>query len=247
MKRDRCSGARTHLLAFTVLALSIGCPVLSFAASYQYSDFSGGLGSDFQFIDDQNVFTLSTGSSGLRLTKGDGTGSGFTQAEIVWNLLLVGDFTADVDYELKQPLADGQQLEWHLDSPSGPYFFLVRSNESWILGGNNYHVWNGLMHGDVPTTDGSGTLRIVRAGTEVNAYFKSPGGSTFTHVFGESFPTEDLYLSMTLQNQPLTTSSLDASFSNIRISDSSPVPLPQAWLLLGSALAAVGYRRRRYS
>ena len=207
------------MLLFGILFIGIVLFPTSSQAETIFFDFSDGLGSCFSFYNPTGLFTLDDTSGELRLVKPEDTMKDIIKSgKICSNFLIGGDFDISVDYKLNIPLQDGDQLEFHLCSKNFSYF-IVRSNESW-LGGDNYHVWFNDHAEPIPaitTTDTSGTLRFVRIGDEISAYFMSEGSSEYTRIHSQVFDSGYVRIRMVLQNQPHSHSALDASFDNLRI------------------------------
>jgi len=218
-----------HFVILGILFLSI----LIFSAPTQavslYYDFSQGMGTEFSFYNPSGQFNLDDTAGELRLTKPDGnTDDSLRLAKVVSDFLIGGNFDISVDYRLSLPLSDGDQLEFELYG-NNFIFFNVRSNESW-LGGEQYHTFLGPRNIQpipaIPTTDNKGSLRFVRESNIISAYFKYPNSEEYILIYSEIF--DDIYvrLAMVIKNQPYNTSSLDASFYNLRIEADSVLYYP---------------------
>jgi Tol biopolymer transport system component len=90
--------------------------------------------------------------------------------------LLTGDFDAQVDYQLLDwPAASGATFQLHSFFEDGT---VARQSQVW---GESY---SGFVppgsFGVTPTTDTNGTLRLVRAGSDLKGYYKS--GSSWIEV-----------------------------------------------------------------
>ena len=203
-------------------------PAPSQAETHSF-DFSDGLGSCCSFHNPTGLFTLNDTSGELRLVKSEDTVEGIIKSgKICSNSLIGGDFDISVHYKLNIPLQNGDQLQFHLYSKNFSYD-IVRSNEGGFSG-DNYHVWfNGHaepIHA-ITTTDTSGTLRFVRIGNEVSAYFMSEGASEYTRIDSQVFDPASVRICMVLQNQPHSHSALDASFDYLRIEADQISPIQQ--------------------
>ena len=212
------------ILFFSIISFTI-----TPQAATLYYDFSGGIGTEFSFFNPSQQFTLDDTGGDLRLTRPDVSSGEFLKlAKVVSDFLIGGDFDISVDYQLHNPLNDGDQLELELYGQNF-IFFIVRSNESW-LGGEQYHAFLGPRNVQpvpaITTIDNRGTLRFVREADLISAYFRSPDSEEYTLIYSEIF--DDIYVrfAMVLKNQPFTISSSDASFDNLKIEADSVLYYP---------------------
>jgi hypothetical protein len=185
--------------------------------------FDDGKGPNFIFDNPTGLFTLDDTHRELRLTKPTDTLDPTLRLGRVRSLFkLIGNFDIRVDYKINQPLSDGDQQEFQLYSKTFNYF-ISRSNEVG-LGGNNCHVYYndnfgqpGVVIPGVTTQDTEGTLRFVRQGNVITAFFKSAGDSQYTVLDSHVLNGDPVSLGMVLQNQPKSHTALDASFDNLSI------------------------------
>jgi hypothetical protein len=201
------------LFAIVIMAAPSQAVTLNF-------DFSQGMGTEFYFYNPTSQFALDETGEELRMTKAaDGTDESLKLAKVVSQFLIGGNFDVSIDYKLNLPLNDGGQLGFQLYGHNF-IFFSVRSNESW-LGGDQYHTFLGPRNIQpipaFPTTDRGGTLRFVRESNIISAYFKSPDSEEYTLIYSEIFDNIYVRFAMVLQNQPSSTSPLNASFRNLRV------------------------------
>lgn len=201
----------------------------------RFYDFAHGMGSDFTFDNPTSLFALDDTHGELRLSKPADTYSDVLKlARIRSRFILLGNFDIKVDYKHNLVLPEGGQQESQLYGKNNFTYFIVRCNESWI-GGQNYHVWIGSVAPIPPfaTTDTSGKLRFVRQGNQISAYFKSPGASDYTFIYGYATESRYVCLGMVLQSQPTSHAALDAAFDNLDIqADAIVFPGQVPWELL---------------
>lgn len=162
--------------------------------------------------------------------------------------MLSGDFDVRVDYKIYTP-----SLNYGVFCAfDNSWYSLVRNNES-ATGGQNYHVWDGHFAGITPTGDNAGTLRWVRTGSTIHAFYKSPGATDWTNIYNAGASTSDSVLQMHFFNNPYVYSyaAYDGAFDNLYINaDALPgyvVPLPASLWLLGSGLAGLAAWRKKRS
>jgi hypothetical protein len=211
-------------------------------------DFSDGLGQNFEFLQaNATTFTLNTSNDNLNIISPGTSGNyGVKAGYVLSKFTIQGDFDLRVDYDESSPyqnLTNQQQQEMHINA-AGWFFYVVRQN----YGGNDLHIWDGAEHGNTPASDTSGKMRITRVGSTVSGYYSS-GGDTYNLLYAHDYGTQDVTLSLWLQNNWNGDSSLNAAFDNLSITAgglNGYVPVPPSALLLGSGLVGLlAWRRFR--
>ncbi len=227
-RKDRSYLFIFRAIPYFLLSIVLTTATPSLAVTLNF-DFSQGLGTEFSFYNPTSQFSVDETGEELRMTRdADGSDESLKLAKIVSNFLIGGNFDISVDYTLNLPLNDGGQLGFQLYGQNF-IFFNVRSNESW-LGGDQYHTLLGPRDVQpipgISTADREGTLRFVRESDIISAYFKSPNSDEYTLIYSEVFDNIYVRFAMVLQNQPSRTSSLDASFHDLRLEADSVLFLP---------------------
>lgn len=118
------------------------------------------------------------------------------QGADVWNrwdlaCALTGDFDLRVDYRMKgtQSGVRAALAAWgagHVERSS-----LSKSD---IYTAGDYYITNisGYVPGFVPTTDGSGSLRLVRTGSQMTSYYMSAGSGVWTAIYTQWVTSADV-------------------------------------------------------
>lgn len=233
---------KKRILLVAMIAVLALFPGSSLGAT-AFWNFSGGMDSNFTYSENYADFSLDDDHGELRLSKPAGGGSDFKYASVDSTFQIGGNFDIRVDYKLNLTLQAGNQV--HMGMLYDVYA-IVRSLEG---GYQNYHIWRSSGgYGQVPTNDLSGSMRFVRTGTTVTAYYKSPGAD-FTSLYTYTdYGSQDVTIFMNIVNNGGSSNALDVSFDNLYIQadylpSGLPVPLPPSVLLLGSGLLVLaGWR-----
>ena len=97
-------------------------------------------------------------------------GSPLIEAHTGFHCIALGDFDASVDYELLQwPIASGVRVVLHAFFADGT---VARESQAW---GEQYFGFVPPVFGNAPTTHASGSLRLVRSGGTMTAYYWDGG------------------------------------------------------------------------
>ncbi|MBF0452567.1 MAG: carboxypeptidase regulatory-like domain-containing protein [Candidatus Magnetomorum sp.] len=187
-----------------------------------WNDFSEGMGHEMSFHDPSGLYALDDQNGTLHISKNsDDLYDFFRAAKISTQIPISGDFDIRIDFQLMEPLQNGDQLELQIYGETF-YFFAVRSNESG-LGGQNVHVFYGENEGSIaPTpciafTAMEGTLRVKREGETLTAFAKSHSMDDFQIIFSYAFPVSDVHFKLSIQSQPFSHGAQDVHLDNFRI------------------------------
>jgi dipeptidyl aminopeptidase/acylaminoacyl peptidase len=135
----------------------------------------------------------------------------FVSSRVDFHCLLKGDFDAQVDYELLSwPPENGVNVQLHAFLEDAT---LARQSQPW---GELYAAWTPAGYADAPTSDTSGSLRLVRSGGTLTSYFRE-GGSWVTL---NSTPASGATAILTLEASSYGTYSgqrVKVGFDNFRI------------------------------
>ncbi|KPA12153.1 conserved hypothetical protein, secreted [Candidatus Magnetomorum sp. HK-1] len=188
-----------------------------------WNDFSQGISDFLHFSNPTDLYNLEDQNGTLHITKNaDSMNNVFRSAQIRTRFPVSGDFDVRINYQLIEPLQNGDQLELQVYGESF-YFFAVRSNESG-LGGQNVHVFYGEDMGAIAPNPCiafsamEGTLRVTRSGEMLTAYAKSKDSNNYQMIYSHNFPAfEEVYFKLSLQSQDYSHGSQDVHLDDFRI------------------------------
>lgn len=137
---------------------------------------------------------------------------------------LAGDYDVSVDYELVDWQAVGFWTALHSFWEAAG---VMRAAAPW---GQEYVGWVGPFGNGMPTTDTSGSLRLVRTAGVLRSFVRSPGTAEWTQVFGSLTPGVDTVygLGLTARGDQYTGGAATVAYDGFRVS-SGTFRCPSWW------------------
>jgi len=191
-------------------------------------DFSAGLGPDFTVIKNRDFWSVTTDSSGLRVSKPGDDGSTFTDIPsplppptseftnghdtvggVASNFVIDGDFSVTVDYTwnfIETPAfggGDNGLAMWLGPDNDLGFRIQIKSYRLWDGRQSTNMNHNGTSSPELGSTPLSGQFRFVRVGGVLSGYATGSGGSlTFITSFSSSVVQGPLEIRLVgVQNQ----------------------------------------------
>jgi hypothetical protein len=192
-------------------------------------DFNDGVRDPFWHVIQDPGGTVSEVNGRLELAiSGSATPGGqFNQVDEHYgsNCTLPGDFDMQVDYSLLQwPAGDGMFAGLSSIFTNAAIFRFSST------GGEAYTAFSGPTAIGVPTTDASGSFRLVRAGSTLTAYYHASGVDAWTQLLSTSADAGNAVVGLGLQTPASAFGHADASvaYDNFRL-NSGALSCPTWW------------------
>ena len=212
---------------------------------HMWSTLVGGVGPSIQEQNQRVEISLPAASHGSGVSGDPIYGPSDFGAAYISEFTATGDFDTQVEFDLLQwPAANGVRVGTGLD-----IFFTAAERVSFgyaMVNGEVYltHFYDGVQ-GSIPTTDLSGTLRVLRIGAQLSGYYKQGGDWKLIH--SGSGPTGDGHISLAVWSHDSEFIKKDVlvAFDNFSMTDSKvpgneptphPLPVPEPSTYLGGVL-----------
>jgi hypothetical protein len=166
----------------------------------------------------------------------------FFYAHIQLTQPIVGDFDAQVDYQvLTWPSNNGVRL-----GLTGVSSGVERVSRSASEPGNDIVCTDvGGVVSYLQLADASGTLRLTRTGSTIKGYYLHTG--SWVQIGSGTYTADDAYLALSgwSQNNDFGHQNVTFAFDNFQITTGAITPEPATMALLACGAAAILRRRRR--
>jgi hypothetical protein len=179
-----------------------------------------------QIVDPGATLAESGGRLEVAIDAGAVPGGPWNQVDAHYgsNCSLPGDYDYQVDYELREwPAAGG------VFAALNTFFaqtFVSRRSSVW---GNDYTAWVAPSFETLPTSDTSGSMRLVRSAGVTAAYVRSPGGSWQQVLSGAQAPAAAVYgMGLTAMGSEFTGEAAAVAYDNFAL-NAGELVCPDWW------------------
>jgi dipeptidyl aminopeptidase/acylaminoacyl peptidase len=136
---------------------------------------------------------------------------------------LTGDFDLQVDYELLQWPSPGVFAGLHA------FFAFAGVSRISSIGGDDYSAWSGSAFASRPTADRAGSMRLVRGGGVLSAFYRGGDGLWQPLLAAPADPTASVYgAGLTAQGAWFTHTPAAVAFDDLRLNSGS-LSCPEWW------------------
>lgn len=243
------------------LAALLACAApAALADGYADTFDSGVISPHYWTVETSDGSTLSAVNGRLEMVQGSGpiVASG---VHMIFNFPIVGDFTADIDYELLNwPANNYERVGISTGAPyTTPIAAVARvSDPNYPHQSSDFyasfHLATGVpnhVQSFVQTTDMSGRLRMERVGATISNYYWWSNSwvllGSYTNAATQTGPIE--HLTFGIWDFTSDTAGVKVAMDNFVLdapgTDIPPVPEPQDWALLAAGFVILALKFRR--